>query len=117
MVVRQGDVYWAEFGDPSTGEGGMRRPVLIVQSDLFNETRLHTVVVASLTSNPQRRHLPGHVAIAKKQAGVPIACAVNLVQLSTLDKARLVGRMGQLSTQRMDEVHAALDLVLKGSVD
>lgn len=114
MVIRQGEIYWADLGVPFGSEPGFRRPVLIVQSDLFNRTRLNTVVAVGLTSSVKRRDMPGNVAFTKGEAGLPQACAANVTQLLTLDRARLSRRIGAVSADRLQAVLDGINLVLKG---
>jgi mRNA interferase MazF len=114
VVVRQGDALWADFGVPFGSEPGGRRPVLVVQSDPFNRSRLATVVIVPLTTNPRLGNLPGNVPFKKGDANLPKRCAANVTQPTTLDRARLVEKIGQISTEKLAAVLAGLELVLRG---
>ena len=112
MVVRQGDVFWAHLGPASDSAPAGRRPVLVVQGDLFNATRLNTVVVVALTTSPRRRALPGNVSFKKGEANLPRGCAANVTQLSTLDRRRLLEKIGTISQKKRRQVLAGIALVL-----
>jgi mRNA interferase MazF len=89
--------------------------VLVVQSDLFNATSLNTVVVVALTSNARLAELPGNVALAAGEANLPRPCCANVTQVVTLDRRRLVGKVGSVGPDRLRDVMAGLDLVLRGA--
>lgn len=110
--MRRGEIWWAVLGPPAGSGPGYRRPVLIVQSDDFNESRISTVVVAILTSNLRLRASPGNVFLAERSSRLSKASVVNVSQVITLDKSFLTERIGTISTERMDEVAEGLRLVL-----
>lgn len=112
MVVRQGDMFWANLGPASDSTPAGRRPVLVVQADLFNSTRLNTVVVVALTTSARRRDLPGNVAFKKGEANLPRGCAANVTQLTTLDRGRLLDKVGTVSRAKMQHVLDGVGLVL-----
>lgn len=105
--MKRGEVWWASLAQPIG-----RRPVLIVQSNLFNETRLRTVVIALITSNLSLEQAPGNVRLPKGEAGLAKACVVNVSQLYTVDRERLTGRLGVLSGPAQQGVDVGLRLVL-----
>ena len=112
MVVGQGDVFWSHLGPAVDSATAGRRPVLVVQGDLFNQTRINTVVVAALTTSTSRRSLPGNVAFKKGEANLPRACAANVTQLATLDRHRLVEKIGTVRGDKLQEVLDGIALVL-----
>ncbi|MBM4354090.1 MAG: type II toxin-antitoxin system PemK/MazF family toxin [Deltaproteobacteria bacterium] len=114
MVIRQGDVFWAWLGPPGDSSPAGRRPVVVVQSDLFNRTRINTVVVAAVTSNLKLAALPGNVRLKKGEAGLPKPCVVNVTQLASLDRTRLGEKLGSLSAERLRAVLGGIDLVIHG---
>ena len=116
MVIRQGELWWADFGVPFGSEPGKRRPVLVVQSDLFNRTALNTVLVVTMTSQLRLAELPGNVRFDAGEAGLPRACCANVTQVSTLDRRRLTERLGAVSADRLQNVLDGLNLVLRGVV-
>ena len=112
MVIQRGDIWWATLR-PSTGsEPGYRRPVLIVQSDDFNNSRINTVVVAILTSNLRLQVAPGNVFLAKRSTKLPKDSVANVSQVVTLDKSFLTERISRVSIDKMKHVDDGLRLVL-----
>jgi len=112
-VIRQGDVYWVDLGAPSGSGPGLLHPHVVVQNDLFNRSRLATVVVCALTSNLDRGVAPGNVLLDEGEAGLPKQSVVNVSQIFTVDKADLVEKIGMLSPSRLREILAGLDLLLE----
>lgn len=115
MVIRQGDVFWASLGSPVGSEPGLRRPVIVVQSDLFNDTSLNTVIVVAVTSNLRLADMPGNVRLAAGEVGLSKACCANVTQVVTLDRRRLVEKIGSLAPKRIAGVLKGLDLVIHGT--
>lgn len=113
MVVRQGDVFWIEFGKAQGSQPAGKRPALVVQSDRLNRTALATTVVAAVTSNLKWAAATGNVRLRKGEAGLPKASVVNVSQLRTVDKAALVQRTGRLSRDRLRTVIEGLNIVFE----
>lgn len=112
MVVQRGDLWWADLGEPRGSEPALRRPVLVLQADSFNRSRLQTVVVASLTSNLRLATAPGNVVCRPRGTGLPSVSVVNVSQLSSLDRRFLIEPIGSLQPQAMHEVEEGVKLVL-----
>jgi mRNA interferase MazF len=112
MVMQRGDVYWASLRPPTGSEPGYRRPVLIVQSDDFNKSRIKTVLVAILTSNLRLQAAPGNVFLTKRDTGLAKDSVANISQVVTLDKSFLTERISTISMNKMSEVDDGLRLVL-----
>jgi len=112
MVMQRGDVYRASLRPPTGSEPGYRRPVLILQSDDFNKSRIKTVLVAILTSNLHVQAAPGNVFLTKRATGLAKDSVVNLSQVVTLDKSFLAERISTISMNKMSEVDDGLRLVL-----
>ncbi|WP_390457886.1 type II toxin-antitoxin system PemK/MazF family toxin [Planctomicrobium piriforme] len=110
--MHRGEIWWADLGEPRGSEPGFRRPVLIIQSDIFNSSRINTVLAAIITSNQQRAAAPGNVLLSRKASGLPQVSVVNVSQLVTVDKAFLSIRIRKLNSELMTEVDAGLSLVL-----
>lgn len=110
--MRRGEVWWASLPEPTGSRPGFRRPVLVVQSNSFNQSRISTVVVAVVTSNVALAEAPGNVRLAKSEAGLPRASVVNVSQLLTIDRALLTLRVKALSGQTMARVDEGLCLVM-----
>ena len=112
MVVERGQVWWADLGEPAGSEPGFRRPVLIVQSDSFNRSRLRTVVAVVLTSNVRLVDAPGNVLIPAKVVGLPNDSVANVSQVITVDRDFLTEPAGRLRGQLLKDVENGLRLVL-----
>jgi len=111
--MRQGDVFWLDLGRPSGSGPGCRQPHVVVQNNLFNGSRIATVVVCSLTSNLRRAAAPGNVLIRRGEASLPQQSVVNVSQIFTVDKTRLKERIGSLSPERMRAVLQGIGLLLE----
>jgi mRNA interferase MazF len=112
VVIAQGEVWWADLGDPAGSEPGFRRPVVIVQGDAFNASSLRTVVCVVLTSNTRWAEAPGNVLLTARATGLPKPSVANVSQLVTIDRSALTGRAGRLSTSNLELVLAGIDVVL-----
>ncbi len=112
MVIRQGGVYWVDLGEPSGSEPGSRHPCVVVQNDVFNQSRIRTVVVCALTSNLKRAEAPGNVLLEKGEANLPKQSVVNVSQIFTVDKSQLGDYIGTLSSRRVRQILAGILLVL-----
>ena len=112
MTILRGEIWWASLGDPAGSEPGFRRPVLVVQSNPFNQSKIHTVIAAVITSNLRLAGAPGNVALTRRQSGLRTDSVINISQLVTLDKAFLAGRAGRIPPSKQQEVDDGLRLVL-----
>ena len=112
VSVSQGDVCWAELGEPTGSEPGFRRPVLVVQGDPLNRSRIATVVCVALTSNMKWSAAPGNVALSAVMTGLPRDSVANVSQIVTLDKAALAERVGKLPRSKLALVLSGIDVVL-----
>jgi len=112
MVIRRGDVWWASLPDPSGSEPGYRRPVVIVQSDSFNRSKINTVVVAAITSNLDLAAAPGNVSLTRRQSRLPRDSVVVVSQILTLDRRFLTKRVGSLPSVLLADVDRGVRLVL-----
>jgi mRNA interferase MazF len=111
MVIRQGDVFWLHFrGNGSEPDG--KRPAVVVQHDRFNRSAISTSIVAAVTSNLRLAAMPGNVRLRKGEASLPRPSVVNVSQIGTVDRERLVDRIGSLAPARIREVLNGLGLVL-----
>ena len=112
MVISQGDVFWFDLGEPVGSAPGYRRPVLVVQGDSFNRSRIATVVCVPLTSNPRLADMPGNVALSSRDTGLPKDSVANVSQPVTLDRSQLVERVGSVPDAKLELVLYGLDVVL-----
>ena len=111
--IRQGDVYWVDFGEPEGSEPGFIRPCVVVQNDVFNSSRINTVVVCAITSNLKLERSPGNVLLKKGEAKLPKDSVVNITQLVTVDKDFLVEKIGTLPTVKIRRVLDGISLLLR----
>ena len=113
MVIREGSIYWVDF---SPGKGGSepigRRPGLVIQNDILNDSKLNTVIMLAITSTMKFGELPGNVILRKGEANLPKKCVINITQIKSVDKTSIKEKIGTLSKRRMVEVHEGLKLVL-----
>lgn len=112
MVISQGDVWWADLGEPVGSEPGFRRPIIVVQSDSFNRSALRTVVAVPLTSNLRWAAAPGNVRLSARTTGLPRDSVANVSQMVALDRSILIERIGALSASKLELVLAGIDTVL-----
>lgn len=110
--MQRREVWWANLDEPQGSEPGFRRPVLIVQADSFNRSRLRTVVVVILTSNVRVLDAPGNVLLDARSTGLNKDSVANVTQLVTLDEGYLSERVGKVAPKVMAQVDAGLRLVL-----
>lgn len=113
MTIRQGEIYWVELGEPRGSAPGYRHPHIVISNDVFNRSRLRTVVLCAITSNLARASSPGNVLLKKGEGNLPKDSVVNVTQLVTLDKEDLSERIGKLPPTRFGEVFAGVLLVIE----
>lgn len=112
MVVSRGDVCWASLPDPKGSAPGFRRPVVVVQGDAFNQSRIATVVVVPLTSNLRWAAAPGNVMLAARRTGLPRDSVANVSQFLAIDRDVLTERTGHLAEDELALILAGIDTVL-----
>jgi mRNA interferase MazF len=112
VVILQGEVWWADLGDPIGSGPGFRRPVLVVQGDGLNRSRIATVLCVPLTSNLKWADAPGNVLLQAKSTGLDKASVANVSQLTALDKEALTERTGKLSGKHLEQLLGGIDIVL-----
>lgn len=110
--MKRGEVWWASLPEPMGSGPGYRRPVLIIQSNPFNDSHISTVVVAVITSNLALAEAPGNLRLAKSESGLPKASVVNMSQVLTLDRTLLSSRVKALPGTAMLRVNTGLHLML-----
>lgn len=112
MVVERGQIWWADLGEPGGSAPGFRRPVVVVQSDAFNHSRIRTVIAVVLTGNLRLIDAPGNVLIPGKAAGLPKDSVANVSQVVTLDRDFLGDVAGRIRGQLLTDIDNGLRLVL-----
>lgn len=111
MVINQGDIYWIELGESLGSEPGYTHPHVVIQNNLFNRSRINTVVVCALTSNLARANAPGNVLLDAEEANLPKQSVIVVSQLFTVDKNQLVEYIGSLSHTRINQILDGIHLL------
>ena len=112
MVISQGEVWWASLPAPTRSEPRFRRPVVVVQGDALNRSRIATVVCVPLTSNLQWADAPGHVQLSARVTNLPKDSVAKASQVVALDKVLLTERVGKLSQAKVELLLTGIDVVL-----
>jgi mRNA interferase MazF len=112
VVISQGDICWASLSAPTGSPPGFRRPVVIVQDDAFNASRLATTVVVPLTSNLRWSSAPGNVLLTAERTGLPRDSVANVSQIITVHRGILSDRVGRLATSEIQLILGGIDLML-----
>jgi mRNA interferase MazF len=112
VVIGQGDICWAELPDPVGAGPGFRRPVVVVQSDAMNRSRIGTVVCVPLTSNLRWAEAPGNVLLSSQSTQLPRDSVANVSQILALDRGLLSERAGRVNRRQLDSILDGIALVL-----
>ncbi|MBI5054642.1 MAG: type II toxin-antitoxin system PemK/MazF family toxin [Chloroflexi bacterium] len=111
MVINQGDIYWVELDEPSGSEPGYTHPYVVIQNNLFNHSRLNTVLACALTSNLKRATAPGNVLLDDGEANLSKQSVVVVSQMLTVDKGQLGEFIGALSNKRIYQILEGVHLL------
>lgn len=111
-MISQGDVWWADLAEPIGSAPGYRRPVIVVQCDALNQSRIGTVACVPLTSILKWASAPGNVALSAKATGLPKSSVANVSLVVALDKGQLSKRVGRVSRRQLEAVLGGIDVVL-----
>ena len=112
MVIRKGSVYWIDFSPGKGSEPMGRRPGLVLQNNVLNDSKLNTVIVLAITSTMKYGELPGNVVLRKGEANLKKECVLNATQIKSVDKRSVQEKIGTLSDKRMTEVYAGIKLIM-----
>lgn len=112
MVVQRGEIWWANLPEPVGSEPGFRRPVLVIQSDDFNRSRIATVIALVITSNVKLAQAPGNVLLPSKITGLSKDSVANISQIITVDKSFLTERVGKIPSHLFEQIENGIKLVL-----
>lgn len=112
MVISQGEIWWADLPAPTGSGPGFRRPVVVVQCDALNRSRIATVACVPLTSNLKWASAPGNVPLSARLSGLPKDSVANVSQIVTIDKQLLGERVGKLSRSKLELMLSGIDIVL-----
>lgn len=113
MNIKQGDIFWIDLGIPGGSEPGYRHPHVVIQNNLFNQSKINTVVVCALTSNLRRGKAPGNVLLKKGEGNLKKDSVVNISQIVTINKSDLVEKLGSLSPTRIRQIIEGLILLIE----
>ena len=111
-MIQQGEVWWADLSDPIGSGPGCRRPVVVVQGDSLNRSKISTVLCVPLTSNLKWAEAPGNVLLQAKATGLDKPSVANVSQLTALDKEALTERRGKVSQKLLEQLLVGIDIVL-----
>lgn len=100
----QGDVYWIQFGSPRDSGPAGKRPAVVIQNDLLNRSNIRTTVVVLITSNLKLAAVPGNVSLKKRTANLPKSSVVVVSQIATVDKSRLLEKIGTLDRENLVQI-------------
>lgn len=112
-MIRQGDIFWIDIDVPLGSEPGYRHPHIVVQNNVFNASRISTVLVCPLTTNLRRASAPGNVLLMEGEAHLPQQSVVNVAQVFTVNKSDLVEYLGTVSSRRVREILNGVTLLLE----
>ena len=112
-MVRRGEIWWAELPEPLNSEPGYKRPLLVIQSNEFNKSRINTVIAAVITTNTRLAAAPGNILLSAKKSKLPEEIVINVSRIITIDKSFLAEKVHTLSRQIMVKVGEGVRLVLR----
>ena len=113
MTIKQGDIFWIDLGTPKGSEPGYRHPHVVIQNNVFNKSKINTVVVCALTSNIERAKAPGNVLLRKGEGNLHKHSVVNISQILTVDKSDLMEKIGSLSLSKLKEIIEGVKLLME----
>ena len=111
MVIKQGDIFWVELEEPSGSEPGYSHPHVVVQNNVFNSSKINTILVCALTSNLKRAQAPGNVLLEQNEGNLPKQSVVLVSQIFTIDRSQLGEFIGKLSEHRVRQILEGLYLL------
>jgi mRNA interferase MazF len=112
LVIGQAEIWWADLGEPTGSAPGYRRPIVVVQCDALNHSRIRTVVCVPLTSNLNWARAPGNVRLSAAATNLPKDSVANVSLVVALDKLQLVERIGKIPRRQFELVLAGIDVIL-----
>ncbi len=113
MDIKQGDIYWVDLGIPEGSEPGYKHPHVVIQNNVFNASKINTVVVCALTTNLKRANAPGNILLKKGEANLKKDSVINISQIITADKSDLVEKIGSLSPSKVKQIIEGVKLLIE----
>ncbi len=112
VTINQGEIWWADLSEPIGSSPGYKRPVIVVQTDALNRSRIATVVCVPLTSNMEWAKAPGNVELTKQITGLPKDSVANVSQILTIDKEVLINLVGKLPSNKLQLILSGIGIIL-----
>jgi len=109
---KQGDIYWVNFGKIEDSGPAGKRPAIVIQNDLINQSKINTTIVVLLTSNLKLANVPGNIRLSKGIANIPKPSVVVVSQITTIDKSRLIEKIGTLKNETIKKISDACKEVI-----
>jgi len=113
---RQGDIYWVKFGHSGNSGPAGKRPAVVIQNDLLNRSNIRTTVVVLMTSNKKLGEIPGNVRLKKDMGNIPKESVVVVSQIATVDKARLLEKIGTLNKATKEQILKGCQMVIGSGI-
>jgi mRNA interferase MazF len=113
VVISQGDIYWIDLEEPTGLEPGYRHPHVVIQNNLFNQSRINTVIVCALSSNLKRASVPGNILLDPGEGALPKQSVVLVTQIFTVDKSQLGEHIGSISSKRIRQILDGIRLIVE----
>ncbi len=113
MVIKRGEIWWAELPEPTASEPGYKRPLIVIQSNDFNSSNINTIIAVIITSNILLAAAPGNILLPATKSKLPKKSVVNVSQLITVDKSFFTEKVHTLSSRLMEQIDDGIRLVLK----
>jgi len=112
-MVKRGEIWWAELPEPEKSEPGFKRPIIIIQNNVFNRSKINTIISVILTTNLKLAEAPGNILLsASKLNGLNKDSVINVSQIVTIDKSYLTSKSGELSSKQLQKLNESLKLIL-----
>jgi len=111
--IKQGDIYWVDLGIPEGSEPGYKHPHVVIQNNVFNASKINTVVVCALTTNLKRANAPGNIILKKGEGNLKKDSVVNISQIITADKSDLIEKIGSLSPSKVKQIIDGVKLLIE----
>ena len=113
MVIKQGDIFWVDLGPPSGSAPGFMHPHVVIQNNIFNRSKINTVVICALTSNLKRAKAPSNILLSKGEANLKKNSVANISQIITVDKSDLIKKIGSLLPPRIEQIIEGVKLLVE----
>jgi mRNA interferase MazF len=114
-MIQQGDIFWIDLEEPIGSSPGYRRPHVVIQNNIMNQSRINTVIVCAITTNLRRANAPGNVLLDLEEADLPEQSVVNVSQVFTVDKSQLQEKIGTVSMERVRQILEGIKLLIEPS--